>query len=106
MTFLPISIRHIIGQDLDVIERKALGLPPRKLSKATLTSFEDKWNTRPRAYNRGSIRRVELTTWEHYLMFPYVHYQIDLDMKTNEWTVWTFVDQAGQQLWTNVWSTK
>ena len=40
---------HIIGQDLDVIERKALGLPPRKLSKARLTSFEDEWNTRPHA---------------------------------------------------------
>lgn len=101
MTFLPIGIRYMIGQHLGVIEREALGLPPRKLSKERLLKFQDMWSIRPRAYNSGSIRRVKLTTWDYFLLFPYVHCQIDLDMKTNEVRVLGFADQ----LWTTIWKT-
>ena len=99
MIFLPIGIRHIIGQHLGVMEREALGLPPRKLSKERITKFQKLWSIRPRAYNSGSIRRVMLTTWDHFLLFPYVHCQIDLDIKTNDIRVVGFDDK----LWTTIW---
>lgn len=99
---LPIGIPYIIGQDLGVIEREALGLSPRKLPKERLSKFEDLWSIRPRVYTEGSIRRVKLTTWDYFLFFPYVHCQIDLDMRTNEVRVLGFADQV----WTTIWGTK
>ena len=49
---LPIEIWLKIGRHLNVIEREALNLPPRKLSQERLKAFEEKWSWRFKPFLR------------------------------------------------------